>query len=175
LPEYLAERVFYGWAEHRFLVNLLNAMKLSFFLLMGLVIACQAKKPQTAVSRLDSAIAVRIKQWTNLPDSYQGMGTVRIGTVLQVEWLTQEAQRRQQLASEYQQVKNQDRAQYEQEQMRRLLQATSELLTSHPDRVHHYEYLHTCRLRKLDGTYFEAQYYIEADTTDQLLQVRRHR
>jgi hypothetical protein len=150
-------------------------MKIYFVLLIGCLLACQTKKPQTAVSRLDSTIALRIKQWTNLPDSYQGMSTVRTGTVLQVEWLTQEAQRRQQLALEYQQVKNRDRAQHEQEQMGRLLQAASELLSSHPGWVHHYEYLHTCRLKRLDGTYFEAQYYIEADTTDQLLQVRRHR
>jgi hypothetical protein len=149
-------------------------MKKYLAFLIGCLLACQPEKPQETPSRLDSAIAARIKQWTNLPASYQAMGTIRTRTVLLVEWLTQEAQRRQQLVAEYQLVNDWDNALKEEKQIQRLLEEVNKLLASNPNQVRHYEYLHTCRLRTLDGRFFQAQYAIEADTTDKLLNVWRH-
>lgn len=141
---------------------------------MGCLLACQGEKPRGTPSRLDSTIATRIKQWTNLPASYQAMGTIRTRTVLQVEWLTQEAQSRQQMVEQYKLVNDWGTALKEEKQIQQLLEEVSKLLASNPNRVHHYEYLHTCQLRTLDSRFFQAQYYIEADTTDKLLNLRRH-
>jgi hypothetical protein len=152
-----------------------SALRKYFVVVLLLPLACQPQKRPVPLSRLDSAIAARIRQWTLVPDRYQPISTVRTRTVLQVEWLTQEAQSRQQLAEEYKQVKDWKQSRQVQQQIQQRLQAVRQLLTSYANLVHHYEYLHTCRLQMLDGRTFQAQYLIEADTTDQLLAVRRHR
>jgi hypothetical protein len=151
-----------------------GVLKISLAFLMGCLLACQQEKLREKPSRLDSAIAVRIKQWTNLPASYRAMGTIRTRTVLQVEWLAQQAQSRQHLVAEYKLVNELDNALKEEKQIQRQLEEVSKLLASNPNQVHHYEYLHTCQLSRLDGQSFQAQYAIEADTTDKLLSVRRH-
>src|SRR5438045_1632350 len=94
-----------------------TALLIILAFLIGCLLACQGEKPQATPSRLDSAIAVRIKQWTNLPAMYQAKGTIRTRTVLQVEWLRKEAKSRQHLVEEYKLVNDWDNTLKEEKQI----------------------------------------------------------